>query len=58
MNPEAEAVARELEEQINRAVRYGDPLDEASWGYEYGVLLTVNEARVVLAALRSEHDGT
>ncbi len=43
-----------IKDQIEEIEEYGNPMDEASFGYEYGVLITGNHAKEILQALESE----
>lgn len=41
-----------LKRQVANAKKYKNGMDEASWGYEQGVLITPNEALAILQAIR------
>ena len=40
-----------LKRQVANAKKYKNGMDEASWGYEQGVLITPNEALAIIEAL-------
>jgi hypothetical protein len=46
-------IIEKLQKQIDEAIECNQPLNEASWGYEQGVIITVNEAKEILEILSS-----
>ena len=46
-----EQLFKKLKEGIAEAKKYHHPTDQASWNYQYGVLLSADEAKAVLKAL-------
>lgn len=44
-------IIEKLQKQIDEAIECNQPLDEASWGYEQGVIITVNEAKEIIELL-------
>lgn len=45
-------IIKNIEGQIYDCIKGGEDLDSASWQLEEGVLLSVNEARAIIAALQ------
>jgi F0F1-type ATP synthase membrane subunit b/b' len=47
-------IIKNIKAQIKSCKKYKQDLDEASWGYETGVLLTANEAQKIVDKLNEE----
>jgi len=47
-----EKIMKYLQEEINEAIESDENMDAANWGYEEGILITPNEAKKILEALR------
>lgn len=46
------AIIKKLERQIKESKKDGDRMDECNWAYEKGILLTPNEAKRIVVALK------
>jgi len=53
---ELKEIVDQLENDVQTIQQYSRSMDEAAWGYEEGVLLTGNQAKKVIEALK-EKDG-
>lgn len=47
-----ESLKERLQYQISQSELIGEPTDQTSWGYEQGVLITVDEAKYLLNILK------
>jgi len=56
MSGELKEIVDQLEADIEIIQQYERVMDEASWGYEEGVLLTGDQAKKIIEALK-ETDG-
>ena len=45
-------IIKNIERQLEDIKKFKEPMDEASWGYEEGVLLSGNEAKAVIEQLK------
>lgn len=48
-----EKIIKKLESELAFAVDSNEPMDEASWNDQYGMLITYNEAKAILEALKA-----
>ena len=48
MDKELKVILNGLKMQINNIKKYNDSMEEASWGYEQGVLLSGNDAQKII----------
>ncbi len=53
LSEKAQELINELQQGINAAILAGDNFNEASWGYEKGILMTPNQAKLVIQVLEA-----
>jgi hypothetical protein len=54
---EIDSIINRLIEKIDWAFENNNPLDEASWGYQHGVLITALEAKKILERLGAPYQA-
>lgn len=51
---ELKEIIDQMEDDVQTIHQYSRSMDDASWGYEEGVLLTGNQAKKIIEALKEK----
>lgn len=56
MDEQLKKLLQRLKDSVKSLKDHNEDMDEASWGYEIGVLLTGNDALLIIAAIEKKRN--